>query len=358
MTPATSVTKPKVLIIGSGGVGTISALSLTTNNKCEVTLVVRSDYELISTKGYSINSCTYGELTNWKPHNVAKSVTDAAERFGPFDYILVTTKNIPDASITCEQIIKPAVDSSPESVIILLQNGLGVEKPMYAAFPNHLVLSGISHIGSTYYHGHVDNKGPDNVFLGDFNPEGKRHPLSQSKIEEFISIYQNPDNKNKIVLDENVQKTRWEKLIYNSVFNTITALVNLDVTRLQINGVNEDLIRPAMLEVIAIAKSVGVECDASKVDKFIHIGDGLFYAPSMCIDMRKGQLMELEIILGNPMRIARENGVSTPILSVIYSLLKMVQFRIKEERGMFELNQEDFKGNSDDYARIFHDKYV
>lgn len=46
--------KPKVLVIGSGGVGAISALSLTTNNKSEVTLVVRSDFELISNNGYSI----------------------------------------------------------------------------------------------------------------------------------------------------------------------------------------------------------------------------------------------------------------------------------------------------------------
>ena len=54
------MSKPKVLVIGSGGVGAISALSLTTNNKSKVTLVVRSDFELISNNGYSIDSCTYG----------------------------------------------------------------------------------------------------------------------------------------------------------------------------------------------------------------------------------------------------------------------------------------------------------
>ena len=39
---------------------------------------------------------------------------------------------------------------------------------------------------------------------------------------------------------------------------------------------NEELIRPAMLEVIAIAKSVGVECDPTLIDKYLHIGDGFF----------------------------------------------------------------------------------
>ncbi|KAG7661035.1 uncharacterized protein J8A68_005407 [[Candida] subhashii] len=352
------MSKPKVLIIGSGGVGTISALSLTTNDKSEVTLVVRSDYDLISNKGYSITSCTYGKLENWKPHNIARSVEDAQERFGPFDYILLTTKNIPDGSVTVENIIKPAVVND-KVVIILLQNGLAIEEPMHKAFPNNILLSGVSRIGSTYYEGHVDNKGIDHVFLGDFKPESQRHPLSQSKIDEFMSVYQNPNGLNKIEEDKDVQKTRWEKLIYNSVFNTITALVNLDVGRLQICGANDELIRPAMLEVVAIARSVGVECDASMMEKFVHIGDGLFYSPSMCVDMRKGQLMELEIILGNPMRIARENNVPTPVLSVIYSLLKMVQFRIKEERKMFVLNQDDFKQHSsDEYPEIFKQKYL
>lgn len=83
-----------------------------------------------------------------------------------------------------------------------------------------------------------------------------------------------------------------------------------------------------------------------------------FYSPSMCVDVRKGQLMELEIILGNPMRIAKENNVPTPILSTIYPLLKLVQFRLKEEKKMFEIDKNDFQGNSDDYQKIFSEKYT
>ena len=53
------------------------------------------------------------------------------------------------------------------------------------------------------------------------------------------------------------------------------------------------------------------------------------------------------------MRIAKENNVPTPILSTIYPLLKLVQFRLKEEKKMFEIDKNDFQGNSDDYQRIF-----
>ncbi|CAI5757821.1 unnamed protein product [Candida verbasci] len=344
----------KVLIIGSGGVGVMSALALTNNNKCEVTLVVRSDYNLILSQGYSINSCTFGEFSNWKPHNLASSVEDA-NQYGPFDYIVLSTKNVPDGPITCENIIKPAIHGS--ETIILLQNGIHIEDAMFKAYPDNLILSGVSITGSTYYDGHVENVGKDQIYLGDFKTTN-RNSDSDAKIHQYMELYQDPNGHNFIEVDENVQKTRWEKLIYNSVFNCITALVNLDVNRLQINNLNEELIKPAMYEVIKIAKTEGIECDESKIETYIHIGDGLFYSPSMCVDMRKGQLMELEIILGNPIKIARKNNVSVPILSTIYSLLKCVQFRLKEEKGLLKINQDDFKGNSNDYAKIFNEKYV
>ncbi|KAK6198721.1 ketopantoate reductase PanE/ApbA-domain-containing protein [Scheffersomyces amazonensis] len=345
---------PKVLVVGSGGVGTIAALSLWTRKRSNVTLVVRSDYQKIIDKGFTINSCTYGHIENWRPHNVAKSVEDAA-KYGEFDYIIVTTKNIPDGKMTCEEIIKPAV--SDKSTILLMQNGIGIDTPMHQAFPKNVILSAVTHIGSTNYNGIIENKGPDNVFLGDFKKESS--PKVRQIIENFIHIYKNDNDLNFIRVDENVSQTRWEKLIYNSVFNPVTAILNIDVTRCQINGLNDSIFRPAMRELISIAKSEGVEIDEEeKIEKFIHIGDGLFYSPSMCVDQKKNQLMELEIILGNPLKIAAKNGVSTPILSLIYGLVSVVQFRIKESIGLLKINEDDFKIDSDKLHDVYLEKYA
>ncbi|KAK6460929.1 ketopantoate reductase PanE/ApbA C terminal-domain-containing protein [Scheffersomyces coipomensis] len=350
---------PKVLIIGSGGVGAVSALSLHTRNRSEVTMVIRSDYDKVVKEGYTFDSCTYGKITGWRPHNIAKTVPEAQEKFGNFDYIIVTTKNIPDGYSTCEDIIKPAVTPGV-STIILMQNGIGIDGPMKEAFPQNVTLSAVTHIGSTNYHAVIENKGADNVFLGDFDHSFDTcSPKVQKIINDFIHIYKNDNDLNFIRIDDNVKKTRWEKLIYNSVFNTVTAIVNLDVTRCQINNGNIDLFGPAMDEVLAIAKAEGVIIDeAEKKEKFLHIGDGLLYTPSMCVDMRKNQLLEIEIILGNPLKIAKKHNVPTPTLSVIYSLLSMVQFRIKESVGFLKINEDDFKGNSDDLHQIYLDKYI
>lgn len=352
---------PKVLVVGSGGVGAIAALSLHLNKKCEVTLVVRSDYEHVVNHGYEIDSVTYGKFMNWKPTHVSKNVHDAYRDHGEFDFIVVTTKNIPDGAITCEDIIRPAV--TPKSTtIVLIQNGIDIETPMHEQFPGNVVLSGVSLIGSSNINCKVNNLHKDQLTLGVFeNPDDTSDEYierSTEKLNQFYDLYQNADESiNKVTIDKNVKRSRWEKLVYNSVLNTITAIVNLDVNRCQIAVQNEDLFLPAMDEIIAIAASEGVVVDKSQKDKFIHIGDGLFYSPSMCIDQRKGQLMELEIILGNPIKIARKNNVPTPILLVIYHLLHMVQFRIKEKNGLIKINQDDFKNmKSDDYPAHFAKK--
>lgn len=45
--------------------------------------------------------------------------------------------------------------------------------------------------------------------------------------------------------------------------------------------------------------------------------------PSMALDWESGKQMELEVILGNPIRLAREKGVEMPRLQSLYALLKM-----------------------------------
>lgn len=347
--------KPKILVVGSGGVGTIAALSLCLNNKAEVTLVVRSDYNRVIKDGYTIKSVTYGNFNNWRPHNVSKSVHDAQEQNGPFDFLVLTTKNIPDGAATCEEIIRPGV--TDKTTIILVQNGVGIDEPMRAAFPNNTLILGILLIGSTNVDCVVDNVYKDQLILSPFTSEGYDHDKAMEKAQQFAELYRNLDpEKNFVKVDECSKRSRWEKLVYNAVLNTICALTGMDVNRCQITGANETLFLPAMREVIAIAKSDGVDLDELIAHRFLHLGDGLFYAPSMLVDFRKKQLCELEVIIGNPLKFAERNNVLAPILSTVYHLLKIRQMSLKEEKAMIKINPEDYKGfNSDDYPQRFQE---
>lgn len=345
---------PNVLVVGSGGVGAIAALSLSLNGKCNLTLVVRSDYDKVCSSGYTINSVTYGNLDGWKPQNVARSVAEAAEQHGPFDFVVLTTKNIPDGPAKCEDIIRPAVTDGL-TTIVLIQNGIGIEVPMVEQFPNCAILSAVSRIGSANINCVVNNLHKDLIRLAPFDNANIDPTVLAAKARKFGLLYQNDDRSvNEVTIEDKAATARWEKLVNNAVFNPITAISGLDINRCQINGANAAIFGPAMDEVYAIAASEGVEIDPASKDKYLHIADGLFFSSSMLVDLQKGQLMELEVILGNPLRMAARNGVSTPILSTIYEMLKMVQFRTKERLGLVSINEADYKQeSSDEYPAIF-----
>lgn len=138
------MTKENILLVGSGGVGTMAAYALEYSGKASVTSVLRSDYARVVDKGFTIDSCDYGHVEGFRTTNVVNSV-EKAKLFGPFGYIVVTTKNLPDITDITE-VIAPVVTS--DSTIVLIQNGIGIERDFFKKFPKNAVLSGVSLIQS------------------------------------------------------------------------------------------------------------------------------------------------------------------------------------------------------------------
>lgn len=55
--------------------------------------------------------------------------------------------------------------------------------------------------------------------------------------------------------------------------------------------------------------------------------------PSMAIDWQEGKPMEVEVILGNPVRIAKERGFEMPRMESLYALIKGLQSSRDEEKS-------------------------
>lgn len=60
--------KANVLLVGSGGVGTMAAYALETGGQAEVTVVLRSNFEAVQKNGYFIDSLDHGKnIDAWRP---------------------------------------------------------------------------------------------------------------------------------------------------------------------------------------------------------------------------------------------------------------------------------------------------
>ncbi|MFA7230510.1 MAG: 2-dehydropantoate 2-reductase, partial [Victivallaceae bacterium] len=131
--------KIKILIVGAGAVGSYYGGRLAQNLDTSVAVVCRSDYETVKQNGFDIKSIE-GDFI-FRPNGVFRS---CAEYSDSPDYIIITTKVLPEIDIVSN--IRPAVKANTS--IVLIQNGIDIEKHIAAAFPNNELISGIAYIGT------------------------------------------------------------------------------------------------------------------------------------------------------------------------------------------------------------------
>ncbi|OGE52304.1 hypothetical protein PENARI_c010G12553 [Penicillium arizonense] len=318
----------------------MSAYALMQAGKADVTAVMRSNYDAAVKNGISIDSIQYGhEIKGFRPTTIVKSVPNVAkEGLKPFDFILVTTKNIPDVSPTVADIIEPAVTPG-KTAIVLSQNGLNIEKPIIPRFPHNPVISSVSTVGATERaYADIFHDDPDAQKIGPFQNQSVPQQIAEDAAKNYINIY-NPNGKLEVVYDADVQRARWRKLLYNGSFNPIATILRMDTRRMRMSGhVIDDLILPIMFEVLAAARACGVtELTDDLPGKVIFNDDMQFeFKPSMCQDIEKGNLFELENIVGEPLREGEAHGVAMPTLRTVYGILKGLQLQVKESKGLWE----------------------
>ncbi|KAK3688958.1 ketopantoate reductase PanE/ApbA-domain-containing protein [Podospora appendiculata] len=332
--------KANVLVVGSGGVGTMAAFALEKGGKASVTAVLRSNFAAVQQSGFDIKSLDHGDIQAWRPSAIRNSVpntaTDATAQ--PYDFIVVTTKNIADIAPSVAEIIAPAV-SPGHTAIALVQNGLNIERPLIAAFPSNPIISGVSFIGATEEKpGTIRHDDHDVLLVGAFANPNIAPQASAAAAKIFSDMYGSCPGID-VIYEPDVRFTRWRKLLYNASFNSVATILRMDTSRMRISEhVIDDLIRPVMLEIRATAAAAGVELPMELVDRMITVDTfEAFFKPSMCQDIEKGNYIEFENIVGEPLREAERLGVHTPALKVIYGLLKGLQWQRMEAKGLVKI---------------------
>ncbi|KAI0426086.1 putative 2-dehydropantoate 2-reductase [Xylaria sp. FL1042] len=328
--------KARILIVGTGGVGTIAAYALEIGGKAEVTAVFRSSYVAVEENGIDIDSVEHGHnIEGWRPTTIRHTIPNVKEeRLQPFDFILVTTKNLPDVLPTVSDIIQPAVTAG-KTAIVLSQNGLNIEKPLIERFPSNPIISSVSYISTTVTSpGKIIQSDADAQKIGPFHNPGVPPSVADDAARRYVNVY-NPAGKLAVVIHPDVQAARWRKLVYNASFNPVAAVLRMDTIRMRMSQhVIDDLIRPIMHEVIAAARANGVELADDLPEKVIRVDPtNCFFKPSMCQDVEKGSFMEIENIVGETLKEGEAKGVSMPTLRTVYGLLKGMQLQIREKQG-------------------------
>lgn len=300
----------RILVIGAGGVGVYFSGRLAQAG-AEVTVVARSDYEAVSRAGYAVESIA-GDF-QFTPAAVLKH---ASEFEGEADYIILAAKVLPEADAV--GLLSPAVRSS-KSTIVLIQNGIDIERKVAESFPDNRLLSTVAYIGvSRPAPGRVLHLGSGELKMGDY-PAG-----ISAEARRLAALFEAA--KVRCELCEDIGFVRWNKLLWNLPFNPVSVLAGGATTKQMTQRDElEGLCRALMWEVIAVANACGVALTEANAEAQIEYTRNFpAYKTSMLQDYEAGRELEVEAILGNAVRLAAEHGVPVPHMESCYALLKSV----------------------------------
>jgi 2-dehydropantoate 2-reductase len=287
------------------------------------TAVCRSNYDVVKKDGFIINSSIFGQDIYFKPDVVHNCEEAASQSSKPYDYIIVCSKAIPGMA----KLIGSAV--TPEhTAVVLVQNGVGIEEEYAQAYPSNPIISTVVYLPATQRPAGVIKHGEvEKLQVG-------AYPSSATSIhaKSFTELVTSAGGTAEWY--EDVQLKRWSKLLVNASWNPICALtLSKDTDVLTASDEATGVLLAVMLEIRDIAAAYGHEITREEVEIQLgraqaRIPKNAGIEPSMLQDVHAGRRIEVEAIVGNPVRMAKEKGVACVRLEMLYVLAKALDLQI------------------------------
>ncbi|KAG9039620.1 hypothetical protein FRB95_009201 [Tulasnella sp. JGI-2019a] len=335
-----------ILVVGWGAVGILYGYTLHRSGRVRLTVVARSNYEAAKSGQITITSHQFGSVTDFISERVVRSVAEAADR--SYSFVLITTKALPDVLPT-SKLLEPLLSPSytyPQPAYALLQNGLGIEKDLYAGLTKRAPLAPPQIITCAVYcdANLIENDmrhptGLPKLEIGLFDPRGSARREAHSEgasVTSFKNLVEAGGGA--VTIAEDIQAAKFRKNIWNVVFATFSCLTRVPpafyIATPALWGRAAPLFRETGEEVLAVGRAIGYSekhLPTDAIQGFID-GDVASYSdaqsehkPSTLLDIEANKPFEVEVIVGEVVRAGRQLGVPIPRMEAIYTMLSVVQ---------------------------------
>ncbi len=295
-------------VIGTGAIGGYYGGQLMRAGN-EVNFLLHTDFEYVKENGLQIDSCNGSfHLDNV---NAYRSTADMPE----VDVVLVCLKSTREHLL--KEMLPPLIKNNP--LVVLIQNGIGLEDDLQAAFPELQIAAGLAFICSGKVGpGHIDHQCYGSINIGNFSCHDES--LMTHFVEELrvAGIEANPVE---------YLEARWKKAVWNMPFNGMTVALNTTTDKLLENPSTRQLIRDQMMEVVGASKALGVKgIDVTFVEKMIQMTDEMTpYKPSMKLDYDFHRPMEIDYLYTKGIHQAKEAGYTMHKLEMLEQELRFLE---------------------------------
>jgi len=294
-------------VIGTGAIGGYYGGRLARSGQ-DVHFLFHGDYDYVKEHGLQVDSCD-GSF-----HLDQVNAYSGTADMPPCDVVLVCLKTTNNHLL--KELLPPLL--TPNTVVVLIQNGIGVEADVQQMFPETAIVAGLAFICSAKTEpGRVNHQFYGSINLGNYScQDGVR-------LYSILDDFKNAGVEAALV---SYDEARWKKAVWNMPFNGMTVALNTQTNKLLQNPSTRRLIRDLMLEVIHAAQHLGVSnLDESFAEKMLQTTDEMTpYSPSMKLDYEFHRPMEIHYIYTRPLEMMRNAGFHAPKLEMLEAMLRFV----------------------------------
>jgi 2-dehydropantoate 2-reductase len=305
----------KILVMGAGAIGAYYGARLQQAGEQVIFCARGENLRALKAQGLAFKS-HQGDFS------IAVTATGDPREFAPYDLILLCVKSYDTASAarTLEGCLNPG------GVILTLQNGVENELMLAEVFGKDAVMGGNARVGAELVApGSIVHRTGGLIEFGEL--DGRDTPRAQRLAETFkrAGIFG--------TLTMHLSTIRWEKLLWNAAFNTVTTLTRCNVGEVLDDPDGVELLRALMHEIAAVARAEGVDLGDAKVEaQFTRSRASLrSVRPSTLQDSERGKPLEYEALCGAVVRVGRRHHIATPYMDTVYALMKLLDRNLAQK---------------------------
>lgn len=299
-------------IIGTGGVGGYFGGRLALCGH-DVRFLLHSDYDYVRQNGLTVKSSN-GDFAL----PVVQAFNSVAT-IGQVDVVVVCLKTTSEDML--REMLPPLL--KPSSIVILIQNGIGVEAEVERLVPGVRLVAGLAFIGTAKVApGHIDHQFYGNINLAPYN-------LTPQNLETLDAVADDFRTSGVPIKIMEYHVARWKKAVWNMPFNGLSVAMRCQTDTL-LEEPALSLIRDLMKEVVGAAQACGM---TDLRDNFIDVMIDSTrqmppYSPSMKLDFDFGRPMEIEFLYRRPIAMAQAAGFDMPKMRMLEQILSVTSMQM------------------------------
>jgi len=302
----------KVAILGSGAVGGYYGAKLARAGH-DVTFIARGAHlEAIRERGLEIKSPVLGDFT------VRARAEQDTSRVGPVEVVLFAVKAYDNA--TALPLLAPMLGA--DTTVLTVQNGVDSAAEVAAAAGEARTLGGTTYIATALEApGLIVQTGDHRRIV--FGEAFGELPRMTDRVRAIHDAFAGADIQSFPVEDGRVPV--WEKFVFLAALAAFTGAARLPIGPVWGDAFTKAQFLAGCREIEALARAEGVPVAADVVERiepYVSRIPGTMRS-SLLIDLQAGKRIEVEALQGAVVRRAAKLGVSVPIISTLYSVLKL-----------------------------------